>query len=574
MFCLCPAQGRSFHISPEGADDAAGTKAAPLRTIQAAAELAQPGDEVVVHAGVYRERIDPPRGGLGDDRRVTYRSAPGERVVIKGSEVVSGWKRLQGDTWSADVPNTLFADFNPFADLIRGDWFRPWGRKHHTGAVYLNGHWLTEAAKQDEVLEPAGKSALWFAEVGEDITTIWAQFKGVDPNRHLVEVNVRQAVFYPSKPGMNYITVKGFVLEQAATPWAPPTAEQIGLIGTHWSKGWRIEDNTIRYATCVGVTLGKYGDEWDNRAGTAEGYNGTIRRALERGWSKQNIGSHWVSGNHISHCEQAGIVGSLGAVFSTIRGNHLHDIHVRKLFGGAEMAAIKFHAPIDMLIEGNCIHGNNRGIWLDWMAQGVRVTRNLLFDNGDGFDLFMEVNHGPYLVDHNLFLSDRFLWDMSTGGAFAHNLAVGDIQVQPQERRTPYHEPHSTALAGLSDVPGGDNRWFNNLLAGKCSLDVYRKFSGTMVIGGNVDLGFVPQLVRKDDGFFLVWDGGLPAVDGLRPVTSERMGSTRISKLPYEQPDASPYLLDEGYFRKQHKEVLPGPFAAPPKRGSLRVWPR
>lgn len=284
----------------------------------------------MVHAGIYRERIDPPRGGLGDDRRVTYRAAPGERVVIKGSEPVSGWKRLQGDPWSVDVPNTLIADFNPFADLIRGDWFRPWGRKYHDGAVYLNGHWLT---------------------------------------------------------------------------------------------------------------------------------------------------------------------------------------------------------------EGNCIHG-------------------------------------PYLVDHNLFLSDRFLWDMSTGGAFAHNLAVGDIQVQPQERRTPYHEPHSTALAGLSDVPGGDNRWFNNLLAGKCSLDVYRKFSGTMVIGGNVDLGFVPQLVRKDDGFFLVWDGGLPAGDGLRPVTSKRMGSTRISKLPFEHPDASPCLLDEGYFRKQHKEVLPGPFAAPPMRGPLKVWPR
>jgi len=42
--------------------------------------------------------------------------------------------------------------------------------------------------------------------------------------------------------------------------WAPPTAQQIGLIGTHWSKGWIIENNTIRYSVCTGVTLGKYGD--------------------------------------------------------------------------------------------------------------------------------------------------------------------------------------------------------------------------------------------------------------------------------------------------------------------------
>ena len=36
-------------------------------------------------------------------------------------------------------------DFNPYNDLIRGDWFDRKGRDHHTGAVYLNGDWLTEA---------------------------------------------------------------------------------------------------------------------------------------------------------------------------------------------------------------------------------------------------------------------------------------------------------------------------------------------------------------------------------------------------------------------------------------------
>jgi alpha-L-arabinofuranosidase len=34
-------------------------------------------------------------------------------------------------------------------------------------------------------------------------------------------------------------------MSQAATPWAPPTAEQVGLIGTNWSKGWIIENNTV-----------------------------------------------------------------------------------------------------------------------------------------------------------------------------------------------------------------------------------------------------------------------------------------------------------------------------------------
>ena len=142
----------------------------------------------------------------------------------------------------------------------------PKGRQHHSGAVYLRGDWLAEAATLDEVMRPAGQTPLWFAQVDETDTRLWAQFKDANPNEALVEINVRQAVFYPEQPGIDFITVRGFKLSQAATPWAPPTAEQIGLVGTHWSRGWIIEDNTISHARCVGVTLGKYGDEFDNKS--------------------------------------------------------------------------------------------------------------------------------------------------------------------------------------------------------------------------------------------------------------------------------------------------------------------
>ena len=241
-------------------------------------------------------------GGESDEKRIVYRAVPGEKVTIKGSEIVWGWEKVRNDTWRVTLPNTFFGEFNPYRDVIYGDWFSPLGRTHHTGAVYLNGHWLTEAATQDAVMNPASDALLWFGVVDETNTTIQAQFKAVDPNAAEVEINVRQSVFYPEKPGINYITVRGFTLEQAATPWAPPTAEQIGMIGTHWSKGWIIESNAVRYSTCTGVTLGKYGDEWDNRSGSADAYNQTIQRALKNGWSKGRIGEHIVRNNHISHC--------------------------------------------------------------------------------------------------------------------------------------------------------------------------------------------------------------------------------------------------------------------------------
>ena len=230
--------GAEFHVSPQGNDSHPGSREKPFKTIQRAANQALPGDIITVHEGVYRETVNPPRGGESDEKRIVYRSAPGEKVEIKGSEIVTNWTKVQNDTWKATLPNSFFGDFNPFATPIQGDWFNAKKRVHHVGAVYLDGRWLAEASELEDVLQPFGAvnslpskdkataldCGLWFAEVGESETIIWAQFKNIDPNKHLTEVNVRRSVFYPDEPGRNFITVQGFIMRHAATPWAPPTA--------------------------------------------------------------------------------------------------------------------------------------------------------------------------------------------------------------------------------------------------------------------------------------------------------------------------------------------------------------
>ena len=607
------ASASEFHVSVNGDDKNDGSSSKPFRTISAAVQVAQSGDVILVHAGTYRERVTPLRGGESDARRIVYQAAPGEKVVIKGSEVFRGWQKVQDDTWKAVIPNSFFGAFNPYKDLIHGDWFSPKGRNHHTGAVYLKGHWLTEAARLDEVLKPIGKTPLWFGQVDDTNTTIWAQFSGVNPNEGEVEINVRRTVFYPDKPGVNYLTVRGFTMMHAATPWAPPTAEQIGLLGTHWSKGWIIENNEIRYSTCVGITLGKYGDQWDNTSqNTATGYVETIDRALKNGWSKENIGHHIVRNNRISDCEQAGLVGSLGAVFCTITGNVIHDIHIRQLFSGAEMAGIKIHAAIDTEISHNHIYRTCRGIWLDWMAQGTRVTRNLLHDNNSSEDLFVEVDHGPFLVDNNLFLSPTSLLDMSEGGAYVHNLIAGRISSRPEpSRETPYHPAHSTAVAGLSTIKGGDDRFYNNIIiapsaeaAAKAAsnpraatgygLWVYDAREYPLQTGGNVYYNGArpyakeanaltptgvdpkPRIVEEGDHVFLRVTLG-PELKQAAPkvVTTELLGKAVVPKLAYEKADGTPLTIDIDYFGV--KRSATGPSAGPfenPGSGDLRlqVW--
>jgi alpha-N-arabinofuranosidase len=615
LFAPAALHATELHVAAGGNDANSGTQAAPFRTIQRAADLAQPGDTITVHAGVYRERIAPPRGGESDQKRIVYRVAPGEKVAIKGSEVVKNWVKVQDDVWKVALPNSFFGGFNPYGDLIRGDWFNAKGRQHHTGAVYLNGEWLTEAAKLDDVLKPAGATPLWFGQVDKENTSIWSQFKGVNPNEQLVEVNVRRTVFYPARPGINYITVQGFTLCHAATPWAPPTAEQIGLIGTHWSKGWIIEDNAVSHSTCSGIALGKYGDQWDNTsANSAEGYVKTIERALKNGWNKETIGHHVVRNNTISHCEQAGVVGSLGCAFSTVTGNTIHDIHVRRLFSGAEMAGIKFHAAIDCEISRNRVFRTCRGLWLDWMAQGTRVSRNLFHDNA-GEDLFVEVNHGPFLVDNNLFLSKVNVLDWSEGGAYAHNLFVGRIISRPElSRSTPYHPPHTTAVAGLSNIKGGDNRFYNNIFVGAgepsaaagkpaakgpprgdgFGLSVYDAREFPSYAGGNVYFnGAKPyskeenplvraevdpkvKVVTEGSGaeLHLTWEQ-LAEKPRAALVTTALLGKAKIPGLPFENPDGSPLAVDIDFFGKRRDGTTPtpGPFEKPGAGPVvLKVW--
>ena len=201
LLLILPAAtcGAELHVSVRGDNANPGSPSRPVRTIQRAADLAQPGDVITVHEGVYRERINPPRGGTSDQKRIVYQAAPGEEVAIKGSEVVQNWVNVENDVWKVTLANSFFGDLNPYGDLIHGDWFSPKDRQHHTGAVYVNGQWLSEAAKLDDVVKPTETKSLWFAQVDDDNTTIWARFPGVNPNEQLAEINVRRTVFYPDK---------------------------------------------------------------------------------------------------------------------------------------------------------------------------------------------------------------------------------------------------------------------------------------------------------------------------------------------------------------------------------------
>ena len=57
-------EAREYHVSVSGSDFNTGSLTEPFKTISLAAKLALPGDMVIVHEGIYRERVSSQRRGI------------------------------------------------------------------------------------------------------------------------------------------------------------------------------------------------------------------------------------------------------------------------------------------------------------------------------------------------------------------------------------------------------------------------------------------------------------------------------------------------------------------------------
>ncbi|WP_377163456.1 carbohydrate-binding protein [Mucilaginibacter terrae] len=441
-------------------------------------------------------------------------------------------------------------------------------------------------------------------------TTIWAQFPaGIDPNKKAVEVSVRSQVFYPNKTGVNYITVRGFTLENAATNWAPPSAEQPGLIGPRWAKGWIIEHNVIRNSRCTGISLGRptFGHAHHYQKLHYKVYpepnGGQTQQQLMNyyelaSWTKEDAGFHIIRNNQIYECGQAGIVGSSGGSFSLIEGNDIHDVCIDETFDGYEQAGIKLHFAIDAVIKNNHIYHANRGLWLDWGAQGVQVIGNLFHDNNATEDVFVEISHGPTFFANNILLSKISFNLNAQGIALVHNFIYGATTggIDKSGRFSFLYRPHETTSNGKSANPGGDWQWYNNIFTDQATLGKWReaklpiKYAGNVVAKNANDLlsdstalvspnfDSKPCVIQKKDGWYMKFRSSSNWINGQKRkmVTTESLGKAIIPNQGFTKPDGSPLIINYDYFghKRDPANPYPGPFEQSGDQGlEIKVWP-
>ncbi len=560
----CGAEGlfaREIHVAKTGSDSGSGSRGAPYLTIGKAAQAARPGDVVTVHAGTYREWVKPTWGGTGEKRRITYRAAPGEEVLIKGSERITSWKRQTGDVWKVELPNSFFGAYNPYALKVSGGWLN-YGQWHHRGDVYLNGEAFYE---KETAAEVDGAKQSWHCRVDGEMTIIRANFGQANPNEELTEINVRESLFMPEITGLKYITVDGFHFMHAAANWAPPVLElQTGAVGPRMGKHWIIQNCTITNARCVGIILGH---------APAVDYDDI-----------DAFGDHIVRNNVIRRCGQAGIAGQKGATRSLICDNFIEDTNYRKEFGGWETAAIKFHNSVDTVISGNLIRGVFRqmqgafGIWMDFGNQGTRITGNIIY-NTEEATVFLEMNHGPTLVDNNVLIGQS-VRSNSEATVFAHNLFVDcGYEYHPDtKRRSQYYEPHTTKVVGRKTGTARDDRWFNNIFVRRglgpvktapgyaSDYNVFLEGAKKSTFGdkNSVVTPFVTRLSVQDRPLgaritFSVNDAPF-GIHGPQ-VNAERVGVFPTVGQTIEDRHGRPIAIDTDLNDKKYRQPRPGPLA-------------
>ena len=102
------ATGATWWVAPGGSDANDGTSGAPLATLQAAANRANPGDEIRVRAGIYYQTVRCTRAGTSGSLIHLVAHEPG--VVLDGSDPAllqrSDWRSDGGGIWSIPFTGT------------------------------------------------------------------------------------------------------------------------------------------------------------------------------------------------------------------------------------------------------------------------------------------------------------------------------------------------------------------------------------------------------------------------------------------------------------------------------------
>lgn len=534
---------RTYYVSQrhrDASDENAGTRLKPFKTIGRAAELLQPGERVIVGAGVYRETVRPKRGGDSPDRMISYEAAEGADVIIRGSEVFEGnWEPYKPGVWR--VPEQLAWNLTPqmpendpavlekvekakkhvYRIKMPSQWFssgyNPFlavnqaHRHNHNaqlvrGLIFQDGQRLIQTSAYAELFR-GDPGSYW---VDYDGLTVHIRPHGdIDPSKAVFEITTRAQWFAPEKRELPYIRVKGFVMEYAANNFPVP---QTGGLSVTYGHHWIIEHNTVRWANGVGMDIGK--KHWFTNALDKNGY-------------------HIIRHNRLTDNGICALAGYGEYMRSTLIESNTFERNCwwtdQQWF--VESAAIKLHLTRDVLIKDNLIRDTLGGnaIWLDFDIINSRVTGNLILNTHTVLNgtVFMEATLYPNWVDHNILVNVTgqagygLYESTSERQIFAHNFVGNSVlqAVQLVGGKRAHVRVRGTEGRGEHTIRG-------NLLSGPHKPQI-AVTGANNVVEGNVEDGIEFELDEESLELTITVAGDLPSIDAISGMPRDYLGKAR-----------------------------------------------
>lgn len=450
---------KEYHVHgshPDASDDNDGTIDYPFKTIQAAANLAEPGTRVWIHGGEYRECVQPLKGGNGPEEMISYEAFGDGDVIIKASEITetfeesTGWN-LNGlwgtdDTshvkvWMTKLDPDKFRGYNPFCavNILHDRLFIEYDKTDMTtylnrrGMVFCDGKPMHQVALYRQLSEIPG--SYWVEANGQKVHfRLWDDGNPAD---HLIELTCREQCFAPAIPFLNYIKVKGLTCAHAATGAPVP---QRGAISCYRGHHWIIENCKIDWANGTGIDIG----------------NECWHHPFDK---NQVIGYTVVRGCEIKDVGVCGIA-AMFAVNLLIEDNLIQGTGWQKMELSWEAGGMKAHNTVNSMIRRNIFKDTFRAdhLWLDVGNENNRITRNLFLDGIEQREaIFIECSRdGVNLIDNNIF------WKVE--GRF------DPAQVPAEPGSTGWYkmEEHSVVNGYAVYGEGTDRMHVVNNLIGKC----------------------------------------------------------------------------------------------------------
>lgn len=382
----------TYHVAQgvrTASDDNPGTKAAPWKTIAraAAAEELKPGDTVLIHSGVYRECVEVKISGE-PAHPITLAAAPGNRVVVKGSEVVRGrWTRVAGETDRKEPYPNAFADV----------WKIPLGESYFTDARFQGCYrdksrrWVSQVfVNDDRPLQRIGADPVYkneeylkLATVGRGVEDLIQDSFFFDPSDQMlylkmagepawysIEVGVRGFLLIAEK--VHDVVIRGLEFRHNRQPGG-----QWSMVSIGECERVTVEDCRFHLSDFCGLGVGRCRDC-------------TIRNC--------DLSYNGNTGLGMGECQDCLVEGC------TLLFNNYRRFHAGWHCGGMKCIPANLRCTIR-----NCEAAYNiasDGIWFDAENGDIHILGNVCHHN-DGAGIFFEINKKGGIIADNLVYANR-----------------------------------------------------------------------------------------------------------------------------------------------------------------------